>query len=514
MSQKDIYNRIPTNNKENQIKRAIFENSPIEEKLHVIAVIFNPTLLKLSDNPLELTREYEIRYKLFKEFQERMEDEPDVILYVVEMVYGDQEFLVTNQENARHLQLRTTTPLWHRENMINLGIKQLLPSDWKAVAWIDADIEFDSHSWAKDTLKILNGTCDLIHLYSHCNFIIDEIAGENPYGRYLFSSFGFNHSKGYKYRKPHPEEYLQYWHSGFATACTRRVYDSGVCLNDTIPFGYSERFIFACLNDEAFQSTIDEFTNYKHELTELRSMCLENEIRIGYVPGTITHHFHGKINHLNVFDLHHFIHNTSKLYNIFVYDNHGIQIPKLDVAKEFITKVDTYIQENNKKKIILYSDKLDADNIGLYIEHSMVRPNPLWGPTTWMFLHTLAHWYDKPITEELLTIVEIIFRKVPCGSCREHATKYLEEHPFNMETILNKEDFVKYLFTFHNEVKEHAKNPIFEYEKMEETYSKITFDMIYPEFTEKYLNFGYTEDDRKEVDKIKLYFDYMRSGIL
>jgi len=50
--------------------------------------------------------------------------------------------------------------LWHKENMINLGVQKLLPPTWKAFAWIDADIEFDSPSWAIDTLKVLNGSCD------------------------------------------------------------------------------------------------------------------------------------------------------------------------------------------------------------------------------------------------------------------------------------------------------------------------------------------------------------------
>ena len=508
MSQIELYNTIPTNNKINKIKRAVVENSPIEEKLHVISIIYNPTDRLISENTTELTREYEIRYKLFKEFKERMDNEDDVILYVVEMAYGDQEFLVTSPENARHLQLRTTTPLWHRENMINLGIKHLLPEDWKAVAWIDADIEFDSHSWAKDTLKILNGTCDLIHLYSHCNFIMNEIAGEPPYVKNVFGSFGFNHSKGYKFKKSHPGEYLQQWHSGFATACTRKVYESGICLDDTIPFRYSESFLFACFNDDAFKSITNEFKNYENELLELRSNGLKNNISIGYVPGIITHHFHGKY---EIRDPHNSIgimYSTSKLYEILTHNEDGIQVPKPDnVINDFIKKLDNHYQTRNKKKIKMYSDKLDSDSIGIYIENSMVRQNPLWGPTTWLFLHTFAYWYDEPITEELLTIIDIIFRNIPCIQCKEHAIKYLEEHPFNIETISTKEELEYYLFTFHNIVRKNQYNLTFEYEKIKDTYSKFTFDMIYPEFIEKYIIIGHQYENKNEIDKMKEFFD-------
>jgi len=52
--------------------------------------------------------------------------------------------------------------------MINLGVKNLLPSNWKAVAWIDGDVEFESSTWALDTLKILNGYKDIVQLFSHC----------------------------------------------------------------------------------------------------------------------------------------------------------------------------------------------------------------------------------------------------------------------------------------------------------------------------------------------------------
>jgi hypothetical protein len=141
----------------NTIKQAIINTEPIESKLHVIIVISNPNL-------------YAIRYILAREFIKRMEmEETDIILYIVELAYGKQQFLVTEAKNKRHLQIRTqTAPIWHKENMINIGVKKLLPKSWKAFAWIDADIEFESSSWALDTLKIMNGSKDVVQLFSHC----------------------------------------------------------------------------------------------------------------------------------------------------------------------------------------------------------------------------------------------------------------------------------------------------------------------------------------------------------
>ena len=57
--------------------------------------------------------------------------------------------------------------MWHKENLINLAVERLLPSDWKAVAWVDAEVEIESPTFALDTLKILNGHRDIVQLFSH-----------------------------------------------------------------------------------------------------------------------------------------------------------------------------------------------------------------------------------------------------------------------------------------------------------------------------------------------------------
>jgi len=119
----------------NEIKNTIELNGKIEDKLHVIMVVSNPCL-------------YAKRYILAKEFIYRMENEQHINLYVVELCYKDQKFQITDKNNKRHLQLYTeTAPLWHKENMINIGVNKLLPKSWKAFAWIDADIEFESNTW-------------------------------------------------------------------------------------------------------------------------------------------------------------------------------------------------------------------------------------------------------------------------------------------------------------------------------------------------------------------------------
>lgn len=254
----------------NLIKEAILNNDIIEDRLHVIIVISNPCL-------------YARRYILMKEFINRMElEETNVIVYIVELAYGKQKFIITDSKNKRHLQLRTDTPLWHKENMINLGVKKLLPENWKAFAWIDSDIEFENVSWASDTLKVLNGSCDIVQLFSHCidmNQVFDTMT--------IFSSFGYQYIKQRNYGHG-----LNYWHPGYGWAITRRAYYNIGGLYDKGILGSGDNIIALSildskvkpLNEASSRDYLDDVLQYKNKIKKLR---------LGYIPGVIRHHFHG-----------------------------------------------------------------------------------------------------------------------------------------------------------------------------------------------------------------------------
>lgn len=259
----------------NPIRDAIKNNEPIENKLHVIAVISNPCL-------------YTRRYILMNEFIRRMElEEPNVILYVVEMAYKDQRFVITNAKNKRHLQIRTEIPLWHKENMINLAVQHLLPKKWKAMAWIDGDLEFESDSWAMDTLKILNGTKDIVQLFSHC----DDM-DKNGLTMRTFNSFGYQYTKKNKYSGAGPN----FWHPGYAWACTRKAYEKMGGIYDLAVLGSGDNVMAMSYIQNVMKSATQQYSeSYFDSILEVQDRV--KGLRIGYVPGVIRHHFHGsKIN--------------------------------------------------------------------------------------------------------------------------------------------------------------------------------------------------------------------------
>ena len=261
--------------KPNHVKLTIENNFKIEEKLNVIIVISNPCL-------------YKRRYYLANQFIKKMQNEPNVELYVVELTYNNQKHQIAKKDNPNHLLINTDTPIWHKENMVNLAVKYLLPKNWKAVAWIDADVEFDSTSWAEDALKLLNGSYDVVQLFSHAiDMDIDECAMS------VFSSFAFNYVKGLNYCT---NKGINYWHPGYAWACTRNAYENMGGLFETAILGSGDWLMagsfISFFNNKNTPSYSQEFKN-----SILRFQKRVCNFRLGYTPGIIRHFFHGsKIN--------------------------------------------------------------------------------------------------------------------------------------------------------------------------------------------------------------------------
>lgn len=253
----------------NNIKLSILNNEPVEENLHVIAVVSNPCL-------------FAKRYLLMNQFINRMEREKNVILYIVEMIYPKQKFIITKSNNPRHLQLKATDVLWHKENMINLGIK-LLPSNWKAFAWIDSDLDFENPYFANDTLKILNGSYDIVQIFSHC---IDMNKNEQTMA--IHSSAGYNYIKG----KEFCGKGIDYWHPGYAWAMTRKAYESIGGLYELAILGSGDNIMLHSI----LGNGINSINKASHQ--DFKDSILEFEkkislLRFGYIPGIIRHFFHG-----------------------------------------------------------------------------------------------------------------------------------------------------------------------------------------------------------------------------
>ena len=312
------------NYKLNTLKLAIANNDPIEEKLNVILVISNPCL-------------YTRRYILLNEFVKRIENEEEnVELYIVEMIYPGQKFAVTRKNNKHHLQLRTNIPIWHKENMINLGTT-LLPPNWKAFAWIDADIEFESTTWALDALKVLNGTYDVIQLFSHAVDMDHDKTTLN-----IFQSFGYSFAKHKKIGK----KGLDYFHPGYAWAITRRAYEKIGGLYDKGILGSGDSIMaMSFINKVDKMNNISYHPDYNNSMLEFQDKS--KNLRLGYVHGVIRHYFHGSKKNRQYTERWELLKKNQYSPKDLTYDN-GILIPTENFTKEFQDDILNYFKERKE----------------------------------------------------------------------------------------------------------------------------------------------------------------------
>ena len=108
----------------------------------------------------------------------------------------------------------------------------------------------------------------------------------------------------------------------------------------------------------------------------------------------------------------------------------------------------------------------------------------LWGAPTWYFFHTIAekikveYFADSKVP--LFNLIKSVCMNLPCPSCTEHATQYIEKIYIN--SIKSKEDFIMLYFNFHNEVNKRKNKPIFTYEELREKYSKANIINIVNNF--------------------------------
>jgi hypothetical protein len=311
----------------NDIKLAINNNEPIEDKLNVIVVISNPCL-------------YAKRYILLKEFVKRIEEEEECVrLFIVEMIYENQKFIITDKKNKNHLQLKTETPIWHKENMINLGVKYLLPKNYKAFAWIDADIEFESHSWVLDSLKILNGCKDVIQLFSHCVDMSKTKTNLN-----IFNGFGYSFCK----QKPFTSKGLDYWHPGYAWAITRKAYEKLGCLYDKGLLGSGDNIMaLSFINKVEYMTNENYNDEYNNSMFEFQKKA--NKLRLGYTPGVIRHYFHGsKQNRKYTERWKVLMNNDYSPDKDICYDENGILVPTNCFSEMFKDDIMNYFKERKE----------------------------------------------------------------------------------------------------------------------------------------------------------------------
>jgi len=240
------------------------------DKLYVVTCVFNP-------------ENYQSRYRLYRNFVDYVNQFANVELWTVELVFGDQSFAVTQANNPHHIQLKTTEVLWYKENLLNIGIGRL-PADARYIAWIDADIEFETATWAEDTMRALDQHA-FVQMFKRANDL-------GPDGQVISSNKGFV----YKWLKGSWDPKNR-GRSGLAWAATREALDAVGGLIDWGIVGSGDWFMAFSLTDQMAESSL-QVKSGGYSLSSMQAWadrCTRyiNQ-NVGYVDGVINHFWHGK----------------------------------------------------------------------------------------------------------------------------------------------------------------------------------------------------------------------------
>ena len=260
------------------------------------------------------SQRFKSRYNLYRKFAKHMQ-ESGVKLITVELQYGDRPFEITDDVYGSEIRLRTRQELWHKENLINIAMQEL-PSDWKYVAWVDADITFMRPDWAHETVQQLQHY-DWVQMFSTA---LDM--GPHPSYDVISSNYGFMYCYHNQLEnkaippllslgKLNPDRYNPaigyyagkgprvFWHPGFAWAARRSALIKTGGILDTGILGASDHHMALAMIGMAEQGMPKDVQDgYLQSVMRWQARCLAaTRMNVGYVPGTIHHSWHGaKVN--------------------------------------------------------------------------------------------------------------------------------------------------------------------------------------------------------------------------
>lgn len=252
--------------------------------LYVLTTVFN-------------NARYRTRYKLYEDFVRFVEESPSAILYTAEIAFGDREFALTDPNNPRHLQLRTSHELWFKENALNL-LAQRLPHDWQYVAWLDADIAFVRHDWADETRQALQHY-EVVQMFSEAH----DLAPSHEFlkmHKSLMACYhaGMNPEEGAGLPMsdyPGKPGKIMFWHPGYAWAARRSAWDAMGGLLEFAPLGSADyHMAWSWLG--LVERTIDHRFHPEYQrMLSAWGRRADHALRrnIGVVPGAVLHYWHG-----------------------------------------------------------------------------------------------------------------------------------------------------------------------------------------------------------------------------
>jgi hypothetical protein len=244
----------------------------------------------------------------YRAFRSRL----DAPLLTVELSF-DGQFELTSADADRLIQLSGGDVMWQKERLLNIALGAV-PDDVENVAWIDCDVVFESRNWPQAATKALKSV-SIIQLFSEVRYLdrfstdrldfntIPELVRLSAGSQLLNGEF-----KDVCLVRPVSADApkVPWPANGFAFAakksiiCDSKFYDHGVLDGNDI--------LFLCAIYGEFEIAMERLKHNemqrRHYLEWARRAQESFGGRVGYIPGTIYHLWHGNLVNRNYMGRH------------------------------------------------------------------------------------------------------------------------------------------------------------------------------------------------------------------
>ncbi|WP_028604218.1 hypothetical protein [Ottowia thiooxydans] len=254
-------------------------------------------------NPLN----QDVLQKNFSEFSDGVRSQ-GLKLLVVELALGDAQFQIARTQCDGLIQRRTSTLLWHKERLLNLGIDHLPPTCDKLV-WLDSDILFENPHWVAETAAELE-LHPVVQPFAQAAWLPEgarELPTDLPFG--LAESHFMPGMAATMQSCTNPRrallDYFLHGHCGFAWAARRHIlarhglYDRHVLGGGDVTIAhalYGDEDYLRGRNPGARGMGASELNAIAQWSRGLHAEVMGN---LGFTPGRVLHLWHGATSNRN-----------------------------------------------------------------------------------------------------------------------------------------------------------------------------------------------------------------------
>lgn len=231
---------------------------------------------------------FESRLRNYRRFRSVIEAS-GLRLVTIECAFADAPFQLS--PDAHTIQVRARDVLWQKERLLNVVLARL-PGECRKVAWVDGDVLFENADWAAETARLLEDYT-VLQPFETAVWLSPE--REETLGDEYTS-----HSFAAAYAKDPASARLGRWEvhgeTGFAWAARREVLEEG--LYDGCVIGGADHVMahaFAHGPEAPCVSRIMHNEPHREHFERWGRVCGQRtDGRIGVVPGTLLHLWHGE----------------------------------------------------------------------------------------------------------------------------------------------------------------------------------------------------------------------------